>query len=126
MSLLDLPNELLLYIAEYLELESDINALTRTTRRLHGLLNVSLYRHNVEHGESSALSWASRRGRVTTVQMLISEGASLRKSSGSYNSAPLSIAAAFGHTEVVKLLLALEGIDINFYTFGPYRQPPLS
>src|SRR4051812_37577297 len=39
MPLLDLPNELLQNISENLKLERDINALTRTNRRLYSRLN---------------------------------------------------------------------------------------
>lgn len=56
MLLLDLPNEILLLIAENLQLEGDINAFARTNDRLYGILNPYLYRHNVERKDSTALT----------------------------------------------------------------------
>ena len=71
----DLANELLISIAENLCLERDINAFAQTDRRLYRLLNKYLYHHNVRHGESSALLWASEQGRVETVGKILEVGA---------------------------------------------------
>ena len=75
MFLLDLPNELLLSIADRLELERDINAFARTNRRLYYLLNAYLYRHNMQKFGGSALLWAAEHGREVTAQWLLGEGA---------------------------------------------------
>jgi hypothetical protein len=57
-SLLCLPNEIILDIAEYFDVEK-INALTQTCYyRLHDLLNPLLYRRGLEI-EYPALEWAA-------------------------------------------------------------------
>ena len=75
---LGLPNELLCSITEHLKSEKDINAFARTNRRLHGLLNTDLYRHNVRWSGSSALLWAMNRGKDTTALKLLGEGPDVR------------------------------------------------
>ena len=79
-SLLDLPNELLTAIAQYLHPERPIYALIRTNRRLYHLLIDYLYRYNVEHPtECSGLSWAVRRGLTNTAARSIAHGADVEK-----------------------------------------------
>ena len=63
MLLLDLPNELLQDISEYLESERDINAVAQANRHLYRLLDSYLYRYNVQQSRRSALLWAARHGR---------------------------------------------------------------
>ena len=55
MLLLNLPNEILLLIAENLQVEGDINAFARTNNRLYSILNPYLYRYNVKRKDSIAL-----------------------------------------------------------------------
>ncbi|KAH7114056.1 ankyrin repeat-containing domain protein [Dactylonectria macrodidyma] len=135
MLLLDLPNELLLHLAESLELERDISALARTNGRLHNLLSGYLYENNVKHHGSSALIWAAYHGRIGTAQRLLDKGADVnvqvcpaigytryptRCPNLSYESAqttyegrtPLLWAAEKGHEALVKLLLQ-NGVDVN-------------
>src|SRR5436190_16381717 len=99
--LLDLPNELLLSIAEYLESESDINAFSKANRHLHELLTTYLYRRDVERG-SSALLWAAHYGRETTAQKSLEAGADVQVTD-CYFRTPLLLAAVGGHEMVVKL-----------------------
>jgi hypothetical protein len=47
MLLPSLPNELVLLIAENLELEKDINAFARTNKQLYNILDPYLYCHNM-------------------------------------------------------------------------------
>lgn len=75
MSLLQLPSELILYVADFLYAERDINALVQGNRRLYELLNPFLYRHNVQHRQSSALIWAAANGQLPTLEKLFNEGA---------------------------------------------------
>ncbi|KAH7110762.1 ankyrin repeat-containing domain protein [Dactylonectria macrodidyma] len=124
MLLLDLPNELLAYIAETLDLERDISALARTNARLHNLLSDYLYENHVKHHGSSALIWAAYHGRIETAQKLLDKGADANVqvcptigyttySDLSYKPAettyegrtPLLWAAEKGHEALVKLLL---------------------
>lgn len=87
MSLADLPDELLLCIADWFEKLNDINSLSRVTRRLHDVLNRPLYRANVIRRGSDVLLWAAERGLLKTTQMLLNEGANCEvQSSGRLNS----------------------------------------
>jgi hypothetical protein len=71
MPLLDLPNELVQDISEYLKSERDINAIAQANRRLYCLLDSYLYRYNVQQSGSSALLWAARHGQEATAQKAI-------------------------------------------------------
>lgn len=66
MPLLNLPNEIILMIAESLEAECEINALVQTNRHLYALLNLYLYRLNIQKNGSSALLWAAQHGQDMT------------------------------------------------------------
>src|SRR5438034_10145144 len=99
MPLLYLPNELLLCIAQNLELKRDTNALARTNRRLHNVLNDYLYCHGVAQFGSSALFWALKHGRETTAQKLIGAGANVQvRDFDGYT--PLLLAAKYGYNAV--------------------------
>ncbi|PLN83683.1 ankyrin repeat-containing domain protein [Aspergillus taichungensis] len=127
MSLLQLPSELILYIAEFLLAERDINVLVQGNRQLYELLNPLLYRHNVQHRQSSALTWAAANGQLPTLEKLFDQGAQITttlpesleetKEPPSKQPAicqeqepqipdhPLVHAALHGHATVVKALL---------------------
>jgi hypothetical protein len=95
MALLDLPNELLQYISENLKLERDINAFTRTNRRLYNLLSLYLYQHNIQFFGSSALQWAAERGQEGTTRKMLAEGADTEELS-EYGEVPLLLAVMGG------------------------------
>lgn len=74
-SLLELPNELLLMIAEQILSYRNINAMAQLNRFTHDLLNKSLYsRNNIRKSGSSALICAAKRGQLGTAQRLIKVG----------------------------------------------------
>ncbi|KAH7053483.1 ankyrin repeat-containing domain protein [Macrophomina phaseolina] len=110
MSLFDLSNELLLSVAEHLETEKDLNAFVQTSRHLYHLLNIHLYRGNIRQRGSSALLWAAKHGRETTVQKLLDEGANVQAMTDDGRTS-LSLAAGNGHEGMVKLLLGNDGVD---------------
>jgi ankyrin repeat protein len=111
MPLLNLGNELLLYIGDNLESEGDINAFSQTNRRLHALLNPFLYRHNVQQSSSSGLLWAAIHGQEATARLFLAEGAdtNIHDEDGYY---VLQTAADRGNEAIVKLLLE-RGADVN-------------
>ena len=112
MSLLILPNELLLQIAESLPSEKDINALVRTNRLFHTLLNPYLYRHNILHHASDALVRAAELGSASATAKLLAAGANVNVKDRSGH--PLLVkAAGMGRVEVVKVLVEHPGIDLN-------------
>jgi ankyrin repeat protein len=123
MALLDLPNELLQYISENLKFERDINALTRTNRRLYILLNPYLYRHNVRLFRSSALEWAAEWGQEGTAQKLLGAGANA-KTMTIYGNKLLLLAARSGNKIIVEHLLAED--NVNPYSKVNQLQRPLS
>src|SRR4051794_39105327 len=106
MPLLGLANELLKEISEHLEFERDINAFARTCGHLYYLLNTYLYRHNIQHSESSALLWAAKRGQEATIRKLLAEKTDIRAKAQS-----LLLAAKHRHQKVVELLA--KNVDPN-------------
>lgn len=75
MSLLALPNELLLAIASDLESQRDVNALTQVSHRSYYVVSSHLYSRNISQSHSTGLIWASKRGELRTVQRFLDEGA---------------------------------------------------
>lgn len=82
MSLLRLPSELLLVVADFLEVEGDINALAKINHRFYSLPNPYLYRRNSLESGSLALLWAVQQGREATARKCVSEGANVRAIDG--------------------------------------------
>ncbi|KAF7623159.1 hypothetical protein AFLA_010468 [Aspergillus flavus NRRL3357] len=122
MSLLRLPCELLLVVAEFLETEEDINALSQVNRVLHAVINPYLYRFNAWNSESSALVWAAAHGVEDTAWISIREGAFPDAGDESGLTA-MSIAAMNGHEEMVHLLLETGKVDLNAVDFELGRGP---
>ena len=119
MLLPDLPNEILLLIAENLQVEGDINAFARTNDRLYGILNPYLYRHNVERKHGTALTWAAKRGQDVTAQKSL-EAAKIGVATQYryYGRADLLWAVGNGHESVVRLLIGsgLSSLDLEDFS----------
>lgn len=131
--ILDFAPEIVLCIAECLDTDGDVAALVRTNRRLHHLLDPYLYRRNAQSSASSALLWAAKNGREVTARKALDSGADInaqtvhvegpfrestpldafnrRDHGGGYT--PLCLAVRAGNTDMVKLLLAVDGVDVN-------------
>ncbi|KAL2862585.1 ankyrin repeat-containing domain protein [Aspergillus lucknowensis] len=75
MPLIDLPNELLHLISTSLEHERDINAFAKTNRHLYNLVNPHLYQVNAQYNDSSALIWAVRKQRSSTMELCLANRA---------------------------------------------------
>lgn len=74
-SLLDLPNELILEIADYVSSQRCLSRLSRTNKRLHWLLSDRVLECNVrEHGSSAAV-WAFRTMHIAMLSRLHRYGA---------------------------------------------------
>lgn len=73
MSLLRLPNELLILVAENLQ-KRDIKSFCRTSRRLHDLL-ICLFFDDVD--EVALLNWAVETGHETLLHLALYKGASI-------------------------------------------------
>lgn len=75
MSLFDLPNELLLPIAEYLTHAHDVNSFLQTSRRLAILLTPILNEHALQSKHSmTALFWAAANGNAPLAHLLLTRG----------------------------------------------------
>ncbi|KAG9185014.1 hypothetical protein G6011_00005 [Alternaria panax] len=111
MPLLDLPNELLRNVSEYLESERDINAIAQANRRIYCLLDSYLYRYNVQQSGSSALLWSARHGQEATARKSLREKANIQATNDD-GQAPLLLAVEKGHKQVIRLLVD-KGTEVN-------------
>lgn len=114
MAFFSLPNEIMIEIVKNLDKEQDIHSLIRVSRRFHHLFDDYLYCYNIKHRRCSALFWAVKHGRESTVRKLLHLGAdenvkiqearSNKRGTGA-DLTPLHLAALKGHLAIVKLLL---------------------
>ncbi|CAG7941765.1 unnamed protein product [Penicillium nalgiovense] len=106
MTLLSLPNELLLAISETQDYQRDINAFARTSRRCYTLLNPFLYTYNVRQHQGSALHWAASQGQLRTAQESLRQGAQIDSRDRKTGKTPLIQSVHCDHADIVALLLA--------------------
>lgn len=135
MSILFLPNELLLLIASHLE-RRDMNALLQTHSSLYHVLVGCLYQGNVTDHGPSAVAWAAKVGSIGTLERFLGAGVDLHWKSwyrarmsrilprsrqyrirsimvDTKRDHPICYAAANGHGEFVRKLIEKD-VDINF------------
>lgn len=115
MSLLDLPTELILCIVGFLDYESELSALSRTTRCLYHLLEPVLYTQNLEFGDGTCLGLAAKHGRELAVRNAIQAGAKP-------TSATLALATIAGDEQTVRVLLDA-GVDVSSPVFDLHSYP---
>ncbi|KAL5339546.1 ankyrin repeat-containing domain protein [Aspergillus crustosus] len=120
MSFLVLPPELLLMIAERLESQSDLNALSQTSKPLYSILSDTLYQNNIKEHNSSALFWAATAGSIGTLKQALLSAADFN-TRDEYRLTPLIYAAIHGHFDVARLLIQ-HGAD--FYIEGRCSKRP--
>ena len=77
MPLINLPRELILEVAAFLDSNHNLNICIWTCRRLYGVLNPYLYHQNKNHGGSLALWWALPRAQLDTVWRALAYSADL-------------------------------------------------
>lgn len=75
MELIQLPQELLLLIADSLEFLQEVNSLCQANRSLYHTLNSHLYEYNTRHHESDVLQWAAIHSLVEVVKTALQHGA---------------------------------------------------
>ncbi|KAJ5157602.1 uncharacterized protein N7482_008702 [Penicillium canariense] len=149
MQILDLPNELVAWIAECLDDEYCINALVPTCRRFFWLLNRSLYKFNVRYSHACALEWAAKHSYEATARYALEAGASpnavhyeewvpmalaciyghdaIYESERVDSGCPMILAAGRGHENVIRLLLSSGASpDIRYAQVGGRCISPLS
>ena len=128
MPLSDVPREILLSIADQLDIKG-INSLCLTNSQLYNLLNEYLYRRDItqSEGPSRSLLWAATSKELplssSTAQRALEAGRHLDPIPECYHDA-LQMAADEGHVGMVKLLLKVDGINPNF-AGGLLQSPPL-
>jgi ankyrin repeat protein len=117
MSLLDLPNELLLSIASCLRCASGINSLVRANRRLYFLLNAYLYEYYIRTSNHSALPWAASHGLTNTALKFLDLGANLQATLDDNKcTTALHLASRHGHLLIVEVLIQ-SGAHVNAQTY---------
>ena len=111
MSLSNLPRELLLDIADYLD-NAELNSLACTNSNLYNLLNKQLYRQDLARQLSRSVAWASENGVEDTIKRAVDANRCFNPIPESFCVA-LQIAAYLGHVRIVELLLKVDGQDPN-------------
>ncbi|KAH3938510.1 hypothetical protein HBH98_248830 [Parastagonospora nodorum] len=111
MHLSNLPVEILLQIAECVQILRDYSALVRTDRRLFWACNTSLYRRDRDRHGNSALLWAASEGKLNTAQLSIAERAGTRAIEDCLQAA-LQLSVEKGHYALVALIID-NGADVN-------------
>ncbi|KAI8196302.1 putative ankyrin repeat protein [Colletotrichum sp. SAR 10_76] len=128
-----MPPEILLAIADLLP-QAALRALSPTNKRLYDVINPVLYAQSVKDEAPDITVLAARDGNLDTLKMAASFGADMNRvywvpvptwakpeeiqstapetGYGVCWATPLHVAAAYGHYDVVKWLLA-EGVDID-------------
>ena len=121
MTLQNIPSEILLHIADYLDSERDISRLTQASKRLDERLHPYLYRRNVERSNvkgyfGSALDWgfSEEDGEATVLHFL----GQVRPDDG-----PMLITVglydAIRHMRInMAILLLAHGADVNLPVNG--------
>ncbi|KAN0068600.1 hypothetical protein V8E54_013324 [Elaphomyces granulatus] len=116
MPLFDLPMEILLNITDYLD-DSGMNALARTNKDVHSLLNEVLYRRDVTRSRSRSLIWAVKKRVVGTIQRAVHASRHL-------NPVPESFSIVLEvppdkYVPITQLHLTVKGNNPNFYSKYP-------
>ncbi|KAL4942572.1 ankyrin repeat-containing domain protein [Aspergillus oleicola] len=111
MPLLSLPSELILLIAEKMDSERDINAFSQTNKLVNSITTDFLYNNNVQNHNSTALIWASKRGRSDIARRILGYGANV-DTRDNCGMTPFLYAAKKQHLDMTRLLLD-HGADIH-------------
>lgn len=102
MSLISLPNEVLLEIASNLNSDTkSLSYLLLANHRLYHLLKHLLHRLAIEDTD---LHWAASRGYVPLILLLLEKGADIDLRD-EFGSTALMMAIEFDHTEAAQILL---------------------
>ncbi|KAJ5804844.1 hypothetical protein N7474_010731 [Penicillium riverlandense] len=117
MSILTLPNELLLLIMEQLETEKEIFALLQVNRRLYEISMPLLYQHNVQYLAGSALHRCAASGQQIGIQRLLEFHAD-PNTIDEDGIQPLALAINGGHRDIISLLIE-NGASLQMEDFLP-------
>lgn len=105
MTILGIPNELLLSISENLSI-LDLSCLSLTCRQFSSFLTPQLYRRVQYEDDIGPLHWAAERGNAPLAELALSRGAEVdERSWKNSRRTPLHFAAAYNHSDVVRILI---------------------
>ena len=111
MFLSNLPKEIILEIADYLD-DAGLNALGRTNIEIYDLVDKYLYRRDLTNPRSRSLLWAISNEVKGTAQRALAAGRYLDPIPEAYHIA-LLVAVEEGYEDLVELLLKVDGINPN-------------
>ncbi|KAH8430162.1 ankyrin repeat domain-containing protein [Aspergillus melleus] len=111
MHLFELPEEVLLSIADEIDSSTDLLSLCRTSKTLLRITLGVLYRLNIQQEGSSTLLWAASKDEITVIQALLGYGADINvKDDEGWST--VSLAAQNGHSRAVELLLMQDNLHL--------------
>ncbi|KAJ5771498.1 uncharacterized protein N7511_003549 [Penicillium nucicola] len=122
-SLLGLPDEILLCIAYSLDQARDLLALACLNQAMNKIFLDCLYRFNVRHQRSSALSWGVRQSKPEFVKMMLGYYRANANTTDSKSRTPIFYAIRTKNEQIIRILLENEKADINWPDWR--RQTPL-
>ncbi|KAL2840208.1 hypothetical protein BJY01DRAFT_250123 [Aspergillus pseudoustus] len=108
LSFSDLPPEIILSIADFLDYQSEINALSQCGHSLYELLNPVFYSNDARFTNSYALRWAAWRG----VEAMALKALQFLEPRTKPENKVLALAALYGHGNLVDLFCKL-GLDLE-------------
>lgn len=73
MSLLSLPNELLIHVSQYLDYADDISAFSRTCHLLYSLVNPLLFPRYAKQHQVDAILYAMENGDHVLMESLLKQ-----------------------------------------------------
>jgi ankyrin repeat protein len=114
MYLLNLPNEILLCIANSLDQARDLLALACLNRAANNLFLDSLYRFNVRRQRSSSLFWGVRRGKSEFVEMMLRDYQADANTIDGRSRTPIFYAIRTKNETMIRTLLFDKRADIDW------------
>ncbi|CAG8892972.1 unnamed protein product [Penicillium nalgiovense] len=114
MYLLNLPNEILLCIANSLDQARDFLALACLNRAANNLFLDSLYRFNVRRQRSSSLFWGVRRGKLEFVEMMLRDYQADANTIDGRSRTPIFYAIRNKNETMIRTLLFDKRADIDW------------
>ncbi|KAJ6086736.1 hypothetical protein N7467_005650 [Penicillium canescens] len=109
-----LPNEIIFQVLSYLDYQSELNAVSQTSKSLHVLANKALYSQLPENISGFTLEHLVGNGNADALRLLIDHGVNINsvpRKSGIGNLT--AYAATKGHFEIVRLLLDQDPCSID-------------
>ncbi|KAH7068543.1 hypothetical protein FB567DRAFT_457472, partial [Paraphoma chrysanthemicola] len=106
-----IPNEILLEVVQYLDLQKDLSRLAQSSRKFYPVITDYVSQHNVRHNKSSLLNYAAKRDLRAMTRRILRVGGDLETrltmswTASDTGQTPLVTAARHGHLEIIKILL---------------------